>query len=48
MHVVEVEATADGTTYRLATAGDLPGAGLLAETRASLTPEQRAALASPG
>ena len=44
VHVVEVEAVSDGTTYRLATAGDMPGAALLAETRATLTSDQRTTL----
>jgi uncharacterized repeat protein (TIGR01451 family) len=37
VHVVEVEAASDGTVYRLVTAGDVVGAGLLAETKADLT-----------
>jgi uncharacterized repeat protein (TIGR01451 family) len=44
VHVVEVEAASDGTYYRLVTAGDMPSVGLLAETRAVLTADQRAAL----
>jgi uncharacterized repeat protein (TIGR01451 family) len=46
VHIVEVEAVTDGTTYRLATAGDMPGAALLAETRTALTSDQRATLAA--
>lgn len=45
VHVVEVEAVSDGTYYRLATVGDMPGAALLAGTRATLTSDQRATLA---
>jgi len=37
VHVVEVEAASEGTVYRLATGGDVVGAGLLAETEAELT-----------
>ena len=44
VHIVEVEAAADGTTYRLATAGDVSTVALLAETQAPLTSDQRMAL----
>jgi hypothetical protein len=44
VHIVEVEGVADGTYYRLVTAGDMPSVGLLAETRAVLTSDQMAIL----